>query len=100
VTHGYWVRKKDSTHQFIEVMRKFDLGNQIDFLTRCLLCNSPIKPIEKNKVGHLLPPKTILYYDEFFLCPNCLKVYWKGSHYQNMLTLLEKCQIHLFRKLS
>jgi uncharacterized protein with PIN domain len=23
-------------------------------------------------------------FDEFALCPNCHRVYWKGSHYKNM----------------
>jgi uncharacterized protein with PIN domain len=30
------------------------------------------------------------YYDEFKLCPACNQVYWKGSHYERMLALIEE----------
>ena len=36
-----------------------------------------------------LEPLTKIYYDDFRICPNCQQVYWKGSHYEHMLELIE-----------
>lgn len=89
VTHGYWVREERPMKQLLEVINYLDLRKKIHFLTRCLLCNAKVIRVPKAEVSAKLPEKTIQYYDEFFLCPECGKVYWKGSHYQNMLAILK-----------
>lgn len=89
VTHGLWIRAQHPRKQFIEVMNRLDLIKKINFLTRCLVCNTEIFLVPKEQIKNKLPKKTIEYYDEFFLCEHCGKVYWKGSHYENMLIILQ-----------
>jgi uncharacterized protein len=36
-----------------------------------------------------LPPRTRQYYNEFHICPECSRIYWKGSHYQRMRKFIE-----------
>jgi hypothetical protein len=50
--------------------------------------------VEKAKVLDRLEPKTKLYYEEFFICTDCGKVYWKGSHYDRMKETLDGLIIH------
>jgi uncharacterized protein with PIN domain len=89
VTHGYWVRTTNPKQQLIEIITRFDLIGKIQFLIRCLLCNTKLVSIKKAEIQAKLPEKTIQYYDEFFLCPSCKRVYWKGSHYENMNGLIK-----------
>ncbi|MCK4834597.1 MAG: hypothetical protein KAT12_07455, partial [Gammaproteobacteria bacterium] len=33
--------------------------------------------------------KTKKYYNEFFQCDSCRKIYWKGSHYLKMKVMID-----------
>ncbi len=84
VTHGYWVRATRPDEQVREVLARFDLSGQIRPKHRCLDCNGLIEPVEKSEVTEWLEPLTKKYYDEFYRCAACAKIYWKGSHYEHM----------------
>jgi uncharacterized protein with PIN domain len=89
ITHGYWIRSDDPKSQIREVVERFDLGNKIETFTRCLECNSLIEPVAREAVEDRLPPKTKLYFNEFFVCQGCSRIYWKGSHYERMKNFAE-----------
>lgn len=84
VTHGYWLRETDSRRQAAEIVRRFDLRRAIQPFTRCMACNGILDPVAKDQVIDLLPPRTAELYDEFRQCPQCRRVYWKGSHHARM----------------
>jgi uncharacterized protein with PIN domain len=88
VTHSYWVRNENTEDQLKEVIERFHLKNDINEFTRCLECNALLNKIEKEKVEMLLPPKVREWHYEFFQCPDCKKIYWKGSHYERMQKLI------------
>jgi len=90
VTHGYWVRNKAAEEQIKEVINRFDLKNNIQEFLRCLECNSILIPVEKNKIDERIPPKVKEWQKEFWYCGNCDKIYWKGTHYEKMLKLIER----------
>lgn len=89
VTHGYFVRSVKPSLQAREVVARFDLASSMKPFIRCIECNGTIEKVDREKVQHLLPAKTRQYYDEFYRCDRCGKVYWKGSHYREMLKWLE-----------
>jgi hypothetical protein len=89
ITHGYWVRNNDLDEQLKEIIRRFDLKNQIKEFTRCIECNTLLDQVKKDEIIDRLPPKVSDWHNEFFLCPNCKKLYWKGSHYEKMKTFIE-----------
>lgn len=80
VTHGYWVRSVWPSRQVEEVVRRFDLAGQIRPFSRCADCNGQIEPVAKEEIAGRLEPRTRQYYDTFFRCPSCGKIYWEGSH--------------------
>ncbi len=80
VTHGYWVRSVWPRRQVDEVVRRFDLAGQIRPFSRCADCNGRIEPVAKEAIADRLEPKTKKYYETFYRCPSCGKVYWEGSH--------------------
>ena len=85
VTHGYWVRSTLPEEQLKEVIKRFDLKNQIKPFHRCINCNGVIQPVDKKDIVENLQPKTIKYYHKFFQCSKCGNIYWKGSHYIKMI---------------
>jgi len=90
VTHGYCVRSQKPAEQAGEVIRRFDLHKQIKPFIRCMACNGIIKPVEKQDILTQLEPKTARYYNEFYRCESCNRVYWKGSHYEAMKNTLNR----------
>jgi uncharacterized protein len=89
VTRGYFVRQTNSARQLIEVLRQFDLVAQAMPFSRCVRCNDPLRPVPKDRIEHLLPPRTRDLYRDFSRCPACARIYWKGSHYSRMSAFLE-----------
>jgi len=54
-------------------------------LTRCTLCNKRLEPIEKHNVKNLVPKRIYDQHTTFWYCTTCTKVYWMGTHYDNMM---------------
>ncbi|MFC1508815.1 Mut7-C RNAse domain-containing protein [Candidatus Omnitrophota bacterium] len=90
VTHGYRIRSENPEDQVVEVLQRFDARSSVKPLCRCLVCNGLIIKIAKEDIIHLLEEKTKRYYDEFYQCPSCQKVYWKGSHYLRMKQFIKR----------
>jgi len=84
VTHGYWIRSQNPSEQFREVIRRFDLVNCFHPFYRCMSCNGLIKKARKDEIIDKLKPRTIQFYNDFYQCAKCSKIYWQGSHYKKM----------------
>jgi uncharacterized protein with PIN domain len=59
-------------------------------LSRCTLCNTPLRSVEKNELTDQVPPKVLESHKDFWFCPHCNKYYWMGTHYQNMMQKINK----------
>ena len=92
ITRGYWIRSREPREQLVEVLQRFALFDRIDPLKRCLKCNNPLEEISKQAVLHRLKPLTKRYYDDFRICHRCNQIYWKGSHYERMVSFLTEVQ--------
>jgi hypothetical protein len=84
------VRSEKPLEQLTEVLRRFDLAEAARPFTRCLKCNSALSRVEKSDVLARLPERVRLAYDEFFHCPGCDRVYWKGTHFERMSEAVER----------
>ncbi|KPK87130.1 twitching motility protein PilT [bacterium SM23_31] len=100
VTHGYWIRSQKPTEQITEVITRFDLYSNIKPLSRCIACNGIINKTTKESVIHKLQPKTKRYYNEFYQCKSCKKVYWKGSHYYKIKSFAAQLRKRSSQKLT
>ncbi len=90
VTHGYWIRESDPHHQLLQILQRFDLFRAIAPFVRCLRCNGLLQPVRKEAVLDRLHPMTQEMHDEFHICPECDRIYWKGSHYRRMQQFIER----------
>jgi len=93
VTHGYFVREIRPRQQLGEVLCHFDISSAMAPFRRCLRCNSLLRPALKQDVESRLPPRTKELFDEFHVCPACGRIYWKGSHYERMQSLVDSVTV-------
>ncbi len=89
IRHGYWVRSLDPQDQIREVVERFGLREHAQPFRRCLACNGLLEPVEKAQILDRLEPLTQRYFHEFHRCPQCGRIYWKGSHYQRLRRLVQ-----------
>jgi uncharacterized protein with PIN domain len=84
VTHGYCVRATRPRDQLSELIRRFDLVPRVRPFRLCLRCNEPLEAVQKSEVRELLPARVAETYERFRRCPSCGRVYWRGTHWENM----------------
>jgi uncharacterized protein with PIN domain len=95
VTRGLIIRNTDPEKQVIEVIERLHLRNSIKPFTRCISCNGIIKSLDmKSELFHgrkgTVPPGVLAWCSEYYICDSCGKIYWKGSHYDRMVSFIEK----------
>jgi uncharacterized protein with PIN domain len=66
------------------IQKKVISLNEKNFLSRCLLCNSLLVEIPREEAEGKVPDFIFYQQREFFRCPQCLRIYWKGSHQDHM----------------
>lgn len=49
-------------------------------LSRCVLCNRPLRAVSPEEVADRVPPYVLHTQREFHVCPQCGRVYWPGTH--------------------
>jgi len=81
---GYRVRSIHPKEQLKEVLSCFQIKRNTSPLNLCLECGNKLKAVDKAAVEARLDHDTRTYYQDFFQCPACDKIYWHGSHYQKM----------------
>lgn len=89
----FFVENSNPVEQLENVIFEYNLKNQIAPFSRCLECNRKLHSIDKKSVKNRIPFFTYQHFDEFAICPDCQRIYWKGSHYKNMTRNIE----HLFQ---
>ncbi|MDD1617811.1 MAG: hypothetical protein CG439_2867 [Methylococcaceae bacterium NSP1-2] len=62
ISHGYWVRAVVVKSQVDEVLSS----------------------VAKTDILDRLKPRTRLYYEVFYQCTDCQRIYWEGSHMEDM----------------
>ena len=87
VSHGYFVRETHPQRQLVEVLRRFN--PELSPFSRCLRCNTELRAASKAAVESSLQPATRQYYDRFQECTGCGRIYWKGSHWKRLTTLID-----------
>jgi uncharacterized protein with PIN domain len=86
---SFIIKHEDPWDQLKQIVEHFQLKNQFNPFSRCIVCNGHLEKVPKQSILHLLEQNTIDYFSEFWRCPDCNRVYWKGSHYERMLKITE-----------
>ena len=66
------------------------LGPPLDLsLSRCSVCNGILEAVSGNDVVDRVPPYVLRTHSDFRRCTDCGRVYWSGSHVEEMSEELE-----------
>ncbi|MFC1657818.1 Mut7-C RNAse domain-containing protein [Candidatus Omnitrophota bacterium] len=57
--------------------------------SRCIICNTELCGVEKQKIKDRVPEYVYQTQDTFFTCPLCGRVYWQGTHWGNVARILK-----------
>jgi uncharacterized protein with PIN domain len=76
--------------QMQQLVSVLDIKNQSHPFTLCLECNRPLIERSKAEVKDRVPPYVYKTQTQYMECPDCRRIYWRGTHWQAMLNKLEK----------
>lgn len=92
-TEAFLVEGTTEAEKLANLAKRFDLNLEIDVtVSRCPKCNTRIKPIPKDRVIDKVPLGTSSKYEEFWECPSCGQVYWRGAHWRGIETTLREAR--------
>ena len=77
--------------QLSEVIEEYSLKPDPEkFLTVCLACNEKLENIQRMGVESCVPPYVFQTQGNFQICPRCEKIFWPGTHKDNVLLYLKR----------
>ena len=83
------VRDDEPLRQLAELAHRLRLDMNAARAARCMLCNTPLDGVDKAEVQAQLPARTAACFDVFWRCPDCRRVYWRGSHWRRLRGAIE-----------
>jgi len=81
--HSILIEDDQLEAQVRQVLRELGLSEERPF-SRCPVCNALLRRVEKESVRDKVPPYVFQTQEQFSLCPQCGRIYWKGTHWQRM----------------
>ena len=75
--------------QLAQVLKSFGLG-VVEPFSRCPVCNTPLEQVPKVEAWGQVPPYVFHTQEEFSLCPECDRFYWRGTHWRGMRQSIER----------
>jgi len=92
---AYLVKGRTEAERLASLASRFKLDLSVNTAeSRCPTCGSALSIASKEEVRGKVPATTFNVFDEFWTCSNleCGKVYWQGSHWENISAVLEKAR--------
>lgn len=93
VTHGCYVHALKPAVQLRELYERLGLAAHARPFSLCMSCNVPLRTVDKQTVLDRLPPRVQARHERFLTCDCCARVYWEGSHWQDMRSLLDSLNV-------
>ena len=95
-----YINERSLDEQIKKVLNELKINvDEEKILTRCILCNVKVEKIEKEKVKGKVPSHVFENHDEFWICPNCQRIYWAGTHWQNMEEKIKEISNNMNRRI-
>jgi len=84
------IENDDWQEQVAQVLDAFRLRDRARPHSRCLACNIKLKRIPKRLARNLVTPFVFERAPSFAICPSCGRVFWPGTHFQDMARKVER----------
>jgi hypothetical protein len=84
------MESEEPERQIQQLMSALDIKGQSQPFTLCLECNQPLVDRSPAEVKDRVPPYVYKTQKQYMECPECQRIYWRGTHWKAMLSKLEK----------
>jgi len=78
------VEKTGIDNELSVVLNEIDIDKS-KILSRCTICNIILDEIKKSEIKNKVAEKVFENNEKFWFCSKCKRIYWKGTHYENMI---------------
>jgi len=87
---SFFINSEDWNTQLEQVLDGFNLWKKVRPYSRCIECNVELHDLSKKNAKNLVAPFVFEQASDFALCPQCDRIYWKGTHHQDMEFKIEE----------
>lgn len=77
--------------QLKEIVSRFP-PDRANYFSRCPICNGRVEKILTDQYLNQLPESVKERFEYIYLCDDCGKVYWEGSHFDAILETIKKIE--------
>jgi len=84
------IQSDEPEQQVRQVVETLNLDYHSRPFTICLECNEPLVKRSKQQVQDRVPPYVFRTQRQYVECPNCHRIYWRGTHWQAMNGKMDK----------
>jgi uncharacterized protein with PIN domain len=70
--------------QLRQVFAALNLAGKLRPFSLCIECNQPLLPRRREEVEELVPPYVFRTQTQYMQCPDCQRIYWRGTHWERM----------------
>jgi len=87
----FFISHNDPLKQLGEVIEHYKLTSVPPAaFTRCLICNQKLKESTPERIRSRVPDYVVNTQKHFLTCSSCKRIYWRGTHYENMQKTLKR----------
>jgi uncharacterized protein with PIN domain len=84
------IENEEPERQMQQLTSILDLKRQSRPFTLCLECNQPLEGRSREEAVGRVPPYVYRTQTQYMECPNCHRIYWRGTHWEAMVRKIEK----------
>jgi uncharacterized protein with PIN domain len=84
------IESEEPERQIQQLMSVFDLKGQSRPFTRCLECNHLLESRSREEMAGRVPPYVYRTQTQYMECPDCHRIYWRGTHWAAMMRKIDK----------
>jgi uncharacterized protein with PIN domain len=88
-SQALFIQSDDWREQVHQVLDIFQLREKARPYSRCIECNRTLKDLPKERAKNLVTSFVFERGRDFALCPGCGRVFWKGTHLDDMEAKVE-----------
>jgi uncharacterized protein with PIN domain len=84
------VNSEEPEQQMRQVIDSLNLDCSFRPFSICLECNQPLEERSRDEVKDRVPPYVFRTQHQYMECTACHRIYWRGTHWQDMARKLER----------
>ncbi len=88
--YSVFIESEELEKQLFQLEKIFQVLTKANPFSRCINCNCVLIEIDKAKIKNKVPFFTYTSHANFSICPDCGKVFWKGSHHDAIVKEIRK----------